>query len=459
MNSGSTNKSGASVDASENKNSANNETNNTLETEASNTACRNSNTWIKATERNLHKRPHPLWQQPTFLNDSTAYEKSRSASWMELFFDLVYVVAVAEAAKILESRHGSFCAVLPFASLMFLIWITWLSITLYTDRFDNDDVVARLFMLAHMVSIAIVATHIDHGGCREGFAIGCGLLHVVMGLQYGRLLHPQQKQMPKRRIRMLVAYAASYMMAAALFGVSAFPVFHAPVKVVFWACAVVVDVAVSLYDLCFQVFPLSRDHWPERMGLFTIVVLGEMVVGTVHGVSSLPYFPIWPVTAGICLTFAVWWVYFEGMDHSIIESKCHLIGWIALHFPIVVGVTVLGPTIYLTQRHHFKVLAVRALLCGSMGLVFAGIAFIQIFLTRTDGHYYSDRLRGIVKLASAGVVSCLWLIDTPKHFTVPPSLFLLLVLLICIVNFSLELLSKAKFQWSQMQDSAITEQV
>ena len=72
---------------------------------------------------------------------------------MELFFDLAYVVAVAELARAFASDltwHGA----AVFAGLFTVIWSSWVGFTLYANRFDTDDVVFRLIKLAATLTAA-----------------------------------------------------------------------------------------------------------------------------------------------------------------------------------------------------------------------------------------------------------------------------------------------------------------
>src|SRR2546423_753498 len=85
--------------------------------------------------------------------------EERHASWLELFFDLVFVVAIAELAQQLVHDHslGGFAI---FAGLFLPVFIAWQGFTFYADRFDTDDVLFRAVMLAAMLAIAALAVQI-----------------------------------------------------------------------------------------------------------------------------------------------------------------------------------------------------------------------------------------------------------------------------------------------------------
>ena len=81
----------------------------------------------------------------------------RHATWLELFFDLVFVVAVAQLADGLAgdpSLHGF----LIFAGLFVAVWWAWVGYTFYADRFDTDDPPHRVLMLVGMFLVAVLAS-------------------------------------------------------------------------------------------------------------------------------------------------------------------------------------------------------------------------------------------------------------------------------------------------------------
>src|SRR5918994_1026127 len=114
-------------------------------------------------------------------------DAERSASRLELFFDLAFVLVVAELAIALREDvtwHGEAL----FAGLFTLVWWSWVSSTLYANRFDHDDVVYRLLKLLSMAAvIGLAASASEATG--ERFAIFVGrqvVLRALLLLQYRR---------------------------------------------------------------------------------------------------------------------------------------------------------------------------------------------------------------------------------------------------------------------------------
>jgi low temperature requirement protein LtrA len=72
-----------------------------------------------------------------------AADEDRHPTWLELFFDLCFVAAVAALASGLH-HHPDARGVLTFAGLFVPVWWAWMGYTWYASAFDNDDVVFRV---------------------------------------------------------------------------------------------------------------------------------------------------------------------------------------------------------------------------------------------------------------------------------------------------------------------------
>ena len=105
----------------------------------------------------------------------------RRASYLELFFDLVFVVAIAQLAHELEIDH-SLRGFGVFAALYLPVFLAWQGFSFYADRFDTDDVVFRVVMFTAMLAIAALAIQIPdvaHGDS-AGFVVASVVLRSLM---------------------------------------------------------------------------------------------------------------------------------------------------------------------------------------------------------------------------------------------------------------------------------------
>ena len=248
-------------------------------------------------------RPQPLVRPPRMH-----LGREGTASRLELFFDLAYVLVVLELAKVFYEDltwHGA--AVI--AGLFVTMWVSWVGFTLYANRFDTDDVVFRIAKLVATGSIAgCAASASDAAGKLAVPFAACylGSLLVLLAL-YVRAWRHVQEARPTVGV-----YLLTVGVSAALWAVSL--VVPSPARYLLWAIAVLVSAAGPvLATLRSKKHPLQIEHLPERFALLVILVLGEAVGSAARGVHDASWAPI-SIGVGV-LAFAVaagmWWIYFD----------------------------------------------------------------------------------------------------------------------------------------------------
>jgi low temperature requirement protein LtrA len=235
-------------------------------------------------------------------------DEERSASRLELFFDLAFVLVVAELAIELRedvTPHGA----LRFAGLFTLVWWSWVSATLYANRFDHDDVVYRLYKLAGMAAvIGMAASAAEATADRFAVFVGCQLLlRLVLLLQYRRAHRHVRAARPIARLYMLGTGVGALLWTVSL-------LVPRPAGFALWAAAVLVEALVPLLATRHSAdVPLHVEHLPERFALFVILVLGESVAGVAHGLYDARWAaPALPVAVlSFVIAAALWWSYFD----------------------------------------------------------------------------------------------------------------------------------------------------
>jgi low temperature requirement protein LtrA len=235
-------------------------------------------------------------------------DEERTASRLELFFDLAFVLVVAELAISLR-EEVTLPSALLFAGLFTLVWWSWVSATLYANRFDHDDVVYRLYKLGSMAAvIGLAASATEATGERFGVFVCCQLLlRVMLLLQYGRAYRHVEDARPVARLYMAGAGVGAMLWAVSL-------LVPRPVGFALWAAAVLAEALVPLIATRQPVdVPLHVEHLPGRFALFVILVLGESVAGIAHGLYDAEWAPSATPVAVLCfvLAAALWWSYFD----------------------------------------------------------------------------------------------------------------------------------------------------
>ena len=311
-------------------------------------------------------------------------DDGRHATWLELFFDLVFVVAMAQLALSLShdmSAHGF----LVYCGLFIPVWWAWVGYTFYADRFDTDDVVHRVLTLSGMFAVGALASVIPDAavGDTAPFAIAYVAVRAVVIALNGRAwLH-----LPAAR-PLLNVYIPAFSVAALLMLVSV--AVSSPNRYWIWAVALTLDVGVPLVvRRRVSLVPIHASHVPERIGLFTIIVLGEAVVAVVIGTNTVE----WSLESGIvaAIGFVIcagfWWIYYEYLDGEALIGRGTSVGqaYLYAHLPVTAGIVALGVGVEhaITETAHTELDdATRWVLCGGLALAFTSLAAIHRVASR-----------------------------------------------------------------------------
>jgi low temperature requirement protein LtrA len=258
---------------------------------------------IRSAARRLIDALRGLVRPPDLQTD-----EDRTASRLELFFDLAFVLVVAEL--VIELRDDvTPQGALKFAGLFATVWWAWVSATLYANRFDHDDVLYRLTKLASMAAVVgLAASATDATGKRFAIFVGCQLLlRALLVLQYARAYRHVLEARPVVRLYLLGAAAGALLWAVSL-------LVPRPLAFAVWAAAVLAEAVVPLISTRIPTdVPLHVEHLPERFALFVILVLGESVAGVAHGLYDARWGPsaIPVAVLSFVLAAALWWSYFD----------------------------------------------------------------------------------------------------------------------------------------------------
>jgi low temperature requirement protein LtrA len=251
-------------------------------------------------------------------------ERHRSATPLELLFDLTFVVAFGVAgeqlAELLAEGHVA-SGLIGFVFAMFAICWAWINYSWFASAYDTDDWAFRLATMVLMVGVIILALglpvmfhSVDAGHEIDNAVMVLG--YVVMRIAMVFLWLRASRQDPARR-RACRIYVATIgvsqvgwvLLLLAHTGVGTFFALAAPLFLIELAGPVIADNRADGT-------PWHPEHIAERYGLLAIIALGEGVIGTVASLSAVLDADGWSVdaalvaVAGTGLTFGLWWMYF-----------------------------------------------------------------------------------------------------------------------------------------------------
>jgi low temperature requirement protein LtrA len=304
-------------------------------------------------------------------------DSERHASWLELFFDLVFVFAVAQTAQIL-SQHSDGYGFLKYLVLFIPVWWSWIGFTFYADRFETEETIYRVLTFAAMLAVAAFSLTLEEAFSTSGdtpFIICYVLVRLVIIAMYLRAAY----YVPLAR-----ALAAQFIIglgiASALLLISL--LFAPPARYVIWAIAAVLELATPFLNLkVTRTVPIDHSHIPERFGLFTIIVLGEAVVATTTGAARVEwnFVTIAAAAFGFAMAACIWWINFDFVEDSAIKSRALVPRFTYLygHFFIVSSIVAAG----IGVEHAIKEMSEPHLHFSTLALLSGGIAVYLIAIT------------------------------------------------------------------------------
>jgi low temperature requirement protein LtrA len=272
--------------------------------------------------------------------------EGRRVTWLELFFDLVFVAAVTQVAEPLR-HHYTWHELARLAPLFLLICWAWKGQAVYATRFGVDAPAQRALTLVQMFTIAIMAANATDALASEstaGFVAAYAALRLMLVGQYAAA-----RRAPRGR-PLITRYVAGHGVAAAIWLWSA--LVPAPWRFVLWAVAAFIDLTTPWFAVAHTVdLPPDKAHLPERLGLFMLILLGDAVIAVMQGMESQEtWSPGAAVSAflGMAILFTLWWWYFDGavaaseqvVRHRRDAVRLHV--WSYAHLPLYLGVIVLG---------------------------------------------------------------------------------------------------------------------
>ncbi|WP_291793905.1 MULTISPECIES: low temperature requirement protein A [Brevibacterium] len=253
------------------------------------------------------------------------HEPGRVASSLELFFDLVFVVAVSIAAVQLHHslteghvREG----ILSYGFVFFGIWWAWMNFTWFATSFDTDDWLYRVLTVLQMGGVLVLASGIRPAFEERDYTV-LVLAYVVMRLALvAQWLRASRHAGPSRRATHI--YAAGVTVVQVLWLLSL--LLPAQLTTPSMLLLVVAELAVPVVAESTGKTPWHPHHITERYGLFTLILLGESllasanaIIEAVHEAETLG--PLIAVSAlTLTATAALWWIYFWPPHHHAIRG-------------------------------------------------------------------------------------------------------------------------------------------
>ena len=269
----------------------------------------------------------------------------QAVTFVELFFDLVFVFAVTQVTA-LTAQDLTTGGVLRSILLFWLIWWAWTQFTWTLNPADTTHSGVRLVTLIATGVAFVMATAVPHAFEEDGlwFAGPYVIVRLLgLGLQVRlELERPSHEHAGVWRWASLSLVGLVLVLAGAIGDPGLRPGL--------WVLAILADLVAAAIAGRDQEWSLHPGHLSERHGLFVIIAIGEslIVAGTAVAAEARTGPLIGAAAAALLVAGLMWWTYFgwlhDALEHGFAAASPKRLGSLARdafslsHFPLVLGI-------------------------------------------------------------------------------------------------------------------------
>lgn len=313
-------------------------------------------------------------------NERNANVEDRKISWLELFYDLVYVIAISKITHNL-SLQLTIPGFLDYFYLLGLIYWGWLNGSSHHDILGANDVRTIFLTIWQIVILSALIVTLNSPADRIYFNTTVVILIMQYYITY---LWWSEGIYDKNSRRLNRYYTVIYLCVFALIFSTFF--LHQPyLRIVFY-----VALLLNYLPPYFENRALKEKRFEyrltnsmaERLGLFTIILFGEVILGVINGISgfqNLTFYHWSLFVISIFIVFTLWFIFFKMIGDKIVKRGFIKSNTYAVLFlPVAMSLGIIGVAfekIFITDA--------AALNDGVINMKFFLGIFISLFLAGT----------------------------------------------------------------------------
>ncbi|MBN9484524.1 MAG: hypothetical protein BGO70_00085 [Bacteroidetes bacterium 43-93] len=358
-----------------------------------------------------HKYNLDWWGPPRNFSDR---KNTRKISWLELFYDLVYVAAVGQLTHCF-AEHPSWENAGKLFLFFSLIFWSWVNGSQYYDLHGSDSIRTRLQTFWQILCVAAIAITLQDAfeGNLRGLTMAFSMLEIVITYLWWSVgLYDRSHRVFNK------FYTVNYLLAFGLMIFSLALSYQQAIAI--WIIVLVLNITppltgartvVNVLKSRGQVFSAS-EAIVERFGLFTIIVLAESILATVNAVAEVKdkHPAVW---AGFILTilisFLLWSLYFDmTSEQDTKKGYSYLQYLIFLHFPLLASYCIAGASIksILANTDVLLSMDLQWIFCISIAIILLSIvALTYVMEENAEDRVYIGPVSRLLLLISALVLS------------------------------------------------------
>jgi low temperature requirement protein LtrA len=324
-------------------------------------------------------------------------EPHRSVTSLELFYDLIYVVAIASLAAefhhaITDWNHiGKALGMYVF--IFFGIWWPWNNFTWFASGYDTDDAQFRLASFAQMIGVIIIAVGVKPAFLENNLVImlvGYVTMRIPYILMWLKVAYDDIKSRP---VALRYALGVFFIQTSWCLGVLYFYNWYLFIVLVLFEI-LIPYIAEHSTDKGINT-KYHFGHIEERLRLMTIIVLGESILAVVYAFEKvIEHFStdlMMLVIASIVIIFSMWWLYFDNTLEKELASEKKSFIWSYGHYFIFGFATAVGALISV----NVDVLTNNANINQEIAVIALGLSIAGYLVSVWFCHDYLLEIKGL----------------------------------------------------------------
>ncbi|WP_458464388.1 low temperature requirement protein A [Paenibacillus sp.] len=303
----------------------------------------------------------------------------KKVTWLELFYDLLFVAAVSKAGHVLlHAEHGviTFEYLMKFVLIFIPVWWAWVGQTLFINRYGQDILIHRIFLILQLLSVMVMtaslSTHFDQ--YYLSFFVGYIGSRAFTAIQY-LTVHKSKSEHQQQ--------AARYLGTCFLIGIlisSGSLFFDSWLRYLILYAGIAVDIVLPLIGRKKLVkVPVQTHHLLERFALFTLILLGESVVSIIAVLQA----DHWDMKSILFAAFtsifviALWWQYFDNVEKKV-SKEIQTAGQAIIygHLFIYISMSMIAASIQLLYQNQLNYVFMLGFVFGSALLYFLSTSLV-----------------------------------------------------------------------------------
>lgn len=342
---------------------------------------------------------------------------SGKVSFIELFFDLIFVFAVTQLShSFLE--NFTLAGAGELALITMAVWWVWIFTAWVINTLNPESKHVRFMLIVLMLVGLIMSSSIPKAFETAGlyFAVAYTLLQVGRTAFTVWVLRDGSIELRNNFIRIL-----AWLTLSGVFWIAG-GIAEGETRLALWIIALVIEyVSPSLGFWTPRigrtpttVWNVEGSHMAERCGLFIIIALGESILVTGATFAKLEWSPVTlaAFAASFAGTAAMWWIYFDStaktghhfIAHSSDPGRVARSAYTYTHLLLVAGIIVTAVADELLLAHpvgHIDAKTIAVILGGPALFLLGNLLFMRI----VSGVYPAPYLSGLLALAVLGFAS------------------------------------------------------